>query len=198
MSQALAQLAGEVCTSERTLRRGVASALIRAQHSSARGVVLSEREAAWIRHHWSLVSDLRRVLRTEPNVELAVLFGSVARGEEVAGASDVDLLVGLRRPAAGALAALRERLRRCLTVEVHVVALDAPLRNPTLLSEILRDGRPLIDRAQTWRRLHDQAGSARARSDRRGRELRAEALAALDYFRDLAATRARAPVGARS
>jgi predicted nucleotidyltransferase len=198
MSQALAQLACEVGTSERTLRRGAATALIRAQRSGTTGVVLSASEAAWVRRHWSLVSDLRHVLRTEPNVELAVLFGSVARGEDVAGASDIDLLVGLRRPAAGALAELCERLQRRLAVKVHVVPLDAAQRNPSLLGEVLRDGRPLVDRAQSWARLRTQAGPARARAERYGRELRTEALAALDYFRDLAAARERAPVGIRT
>lgn len=194
MSRALAQLASEVGTSERTLRRGAASTLVRAQRSAATGVVLSEHEAAWIRSHWSLVSDLRRVLRTEPNVELAVLFGSVARSEDVTEASDVDLLVGLRRPSAGALAALRERLQRRLAVELHVVPLDAARRNPSLLGEVLRDGRPLVDRAQRWARLRAQAGPTHARAQRHGRELRTEALAALDYFRDLAASRDRASV----
>ena len=41
-----------------------------------------------------LVADLRRALRTEPNVRLAVLYGSLARGDEDAG-SDLDLLVSL-------------------------------------------------------------------------------------------------------
>ena len=44
---------------------------------------------------WSLLSALRRALRTEPNVRLAVVYGSFARGDDVSD-SDLDLLVSLR------------------------------------------------------------------------------------------------------
>jgi predicted nucleotidyltransferase len=198
MSGVLKQLADDVGASERTLRRGVGSGLIRARRPSSRRLLLSEDEATWVRLHWSLIAQLRGALRTEPNVELAVLFGSFARGGEVAGVSDLDLLVGLRRAAPGALEALRLRLGRQLPVEVQLVPLEAALSNPRLLSEVLRDGRPLVDREQTWPRLQAQAGQARAQADQLAGELRVGAHAALGYFQELAAARARSPVGAGS
>jgi predicted nucleotidyltransferase len=199
MSLMLKRLAGEVGVSERTLRRGVGSELIRARRPSSRRLVVSEDEAAWVRLHWSLVGRLRGALRTEPNVELAVLFGSVARGDDLAGISDVDLLVELRRPFPGALEALRLRLNRQLPAEVvQLVSLEGARRNPRLLTEVLRDGRPLVDRGGSWPRLRAQARQAQAEVDRLEDELHAGSQAALGYFQDLAAARARSPLRAGS
>src|SRR5271169_6521959 len=125
MSLVLKRLADEVGVSERTLRRGVAGELIRARRPSSRRLGVPEDEAAWVRLHWSLVSRLRGALRTEPNLKLVVLFGSLARGDGVAGVSDVDLLVECSRPFPGALEALRLRLSRQLGAEVQIVPLEA-------------------------------------------------------------------------
>ncbi len=194
MSLALKLLADEVGVSERTLRRGVGGGLIQAQRPSSRRLLLSDREAAWVRSHWRLVRDLRGALRTEPNVDLAVIFGSAARGDEVAGASDIDLLVGLRRPLPGALEALRSRLTARLSVAVQLVPMEAARRNPRLLAEVLRDGRPLIDRGGGWPLLQAQAGLVQAHTERQAEESRQSARAALGYFQTLAATRAQSPI----
>ena len=198
MSLVLKRLADEVGVSERTLRRGVGSELIRARRPSSRQLVVSGDEATWIRRHWSLVGRLRGALRTEPNVELAVLFGSAARGDDLAGISDVDLLVELRRPFPGALEGLRLRLDRQLPAEVQLVPLEGARRNPRLLAEVLRDGRPLVDRGGSWPRLQAQARQARAEVDRLVDELHAESQAALGYFQSLAAARDRSALGAGS
>jgi predicted nucleotidyltransferase len=181
--------------SERTLRRCVGSELIRARRPSSRQLLLSQEEAAWVRSHWPLIATLRGALRTEPNVELAVLFGSTARGDDVAGISDLDLLVGLRRRSPGALEALRLRLSARLPAEVQIVPPDAVLDNPRLLAEVLRDGRPLVDREQAWPLLQVRARQTRVLVDRLGDESREGARAALGYFQELAAVRAQSPVG---
>ena len=196
MSLVLEQLAEEVGVSERTLRRGVGSGLIRARRPSSRRLLVSDQEAAWVRRHWPLVGELRGSLRTEPNLELVVLFGSVARGDDMEGMSDVDLLVELRRHAPGALEALRLRLSRRLPVEVQVVSLEGARHNPRLLAEILRDGRPLVDREQAWSRLQALATQTQAQAERLDDGLRVEAQAAVGYFQRLAAARAHSPVGA--
>jgi predicted nucleotidyltransferase len=196
MSSVLKGLADEVGVSERTLRRAVGSELIRAQRPSTRRLLLSEEEATWVRLHWPLVGRLRSALRTEPNLELAVLFGSAARGDDVAGTSDLDLLVGFRRQFPGALEALRLRLSGQLPAEVQLVPLSVARHNPRLLSEVLRDGRPLVDREQSWSRLRAQADQTQAQAERLGGESREGARAALGYFQELAAARARSPVGA--
>jgi predicted nucleotidyltransferase len=151
---------------------------------------------AWVRSHWSLVSQLLAILRTEPNVELAVLFGSVARGSDVEDASDVDLLVELRRPFPGALEALRHRLAERLQPAVELVPLRVAVRDPHLLAEVLRDGRPLVDRGHLWPKLQAQRGETQAHADRAGRRLHKEAHAAVGYFQRLAAERALSSTGA--
>lgn len=198
MGLELGLLAEEVGVSERTIRRGVASRLIRAARPGSGGIALTDAEAAWVRGHWHIVGELRAALRTEHNVELAVLFGSTARGEEVAGISDVDLLVGLRQPATGALGELGERLSRRLDFEPQLVSCDVALRNPLLLAEIARDGRPLIDRGAAWARLRARAEGGKARAGRQLSDLRSEARVAVEYFRELAAERARAPLAGGS
>lgn len=195
MGSVLEQLASEVGVSERTLRRAVVGGLIRARRPSSRRLLLPDSEATWVRSHWSLVSQLLAILRTEPNLELVVLFGSVARGDEAKGVSDVDLMVEFRRPFPGVLEALRLRLNRQLPVEVQLVPLEGARRNPRLLTEVLRDGRPLVDREQSWRHLQAHAGEAQAQADQLGDELRVGAQAALGYFQRLAAARARSPLG---
>ena len=190
MSLPLDTLADEVGVHGRTLRRAAAGGLIHARRLSARRISLSEVETVWVRSHWPLVGQLLAALRTEPNVELAVLFGSVARGVDVAGSSDVDLLVKLRRPSPGALDALRRRLGERLRADVEIVPFQAAVRDPMLLSEILRDGRPLVDRAEAWPGLQAQRYEAQTLADRAGRRLHQEARVALGYFQRLAAERA--------
>jgi predicted nucleotidyltransferase len=196
MSLVLERLAREVGVHERTLRRAVGSGLIHARRQSARRLSLSDSEAAWVRSHWPLVGQLLVVLRTEPNLQLAVLFGSVARGDDVQGASDVDLLVELRRSHAAALHALRRRLGERVGREVQLVPLQAARRDPHLLAEVLRDGRPLVDRGHVWSQLQAQREQTREQAALTGRELREEAHAALDYFQRLATERAPVATGA--
>jgi predicted nucleotidyltransferase len=195
MSLVLERLACEVGVQERTLRRAVGSGLIHARRPSARRLTLPDSEAAWVRSHWPLVGQLLAVLRTEPNLQLAVLFGSVARGDDVQGASDVDLLVELRRSDAAALHALRRRLSERVGREVQLVPLQAARRDPHLLAEVLRDGRPLVDRGQTWAQLQAQREQTQKQAASAGRELRDEAHAALDYFGRLAGQRAPSALG---
>jgi predicted nucleotidyltransferase len=189
MSLALEQLAREVGVNERTLRRAANSGLIRARRPSSRRLSLVDPETAWVRSHWPLVGQLLAALRTEPNVELAVLFGSVARGTDVTDVSDLDLLIGLRRPFPGALEALRQRVDRHLQSDVQLVPLQTATRDPQLLAEVLRDGRPLVDRADAWPRLQAQREQTQAQADLASRALREESHAAVGYFQRLAAER---------
>ncbi len=189
MSLLLEQLASEVGVHERTLRRAVGSGLIHARRTSPRRLVLTDSESEWVRAHWELIGRLRAVLRTEPNVALAVLFGSMARGDDVPGSSDVDLFVALRSASPGALAALHARLTERLRQDVQLVSLDTARHDPRLMSEVLRDGRPLVDRGGMWTQLQEQRGQTLREAAAAGNELRDEARAALDYFQRLAAER---------
>ena len=148
----LAALAADLGTTDRTLRRAIAEGLIHAERPTPRTVELTPRERVYLRRYWSRLAQLRSALRTEPNVETAVLFGSVARGTDHSG-SDVDLLVSLRRDTPLAAAALAARLDRKIGASVQVTRLAAAQESPVLLAEALRDGRLLVERGGNWQRL---------------------------------------------
>ncbi len=155
MSQALSVSADRLGCSERTLRRYVNEGLLRGRRVARRQLELPGVEEEYLAGHWELLSHLRRALRTEPGVRLAVLFGSAAVAEDDV-LSDVDLLVCHRDPSPRTLAGLRLRLRRVLERPVDVVALGEAETMPTLLSDILREGRVLVDRDGLWQCLRER------------------------------------------
>lgn len=176
MNADLTTLAGELATTERTLRRAVAQGLLRAERPSPRKLEIPVKEREFLRRSWRLLSQLRKAFRTEPSVALAVLYGSAARGEMHSG-SDVDVLVALRRGADKR--ALASRLSERLGLQVQLVSLgDAQQRAPLLLAEALREGRVLVDRKNLWPHLRQQrpkieraAARERDRVDREFSEL---------------------------
>lgn len=107
----LAELADELGVDARTLRRAAADGTIRCERVGARRQRVSEDERRYAAGHWSLLSALRRALRTEPNVRLAVVYGSFARGDDTPD-SDLDLLVSLREDHADAAVKLAAQLDR--------------------------------------------------------------------------------------
>lgn len=115
------------------------------------------------------VHALRTALEADERVRLAVLYGSVARGDEDE-TSDIDLLVSLTgdRPADRyRLAAELERLsdRRVDVARLERVESTAPL----LLHRALQEGRVLVDRDGRWHALGERREEihARARDDYR-------------------------------
>lgn len=150
----LRTLARQLDVPERTLRRAAAQGLIRGRRLSQRRYKTTLREEAYLRSHWDLLSGLRRALRTEPGVRLAILFGSLARGEGVE-SSDVDLLVSLRDDSAGAVAGLSGRLRERVGRDIQIVRLADGQRSPALMLDVLSDGRVLVDRDDRWGLLVD-------------------------------------------
>jgi predicted nucleotidyltransferase len=156
----LRALARHLEVPERTVRRAAAQGLIRGERLSERRFKTSLREESYLRSHWGLLRALRQALRTEPNVRLAVLFGSLARGEE-SEFSDVDLLVALRDETAGAVAGLSARLGERIGRDVQLVLLEEVERSPALMLDALNDGRVLVDRDGVWARL--RAGERRWR-----------------------------------
>jgi hypothetical protein len=69
--------------------------------------------------------------------------------------------------------ALTERLRRSTGVVVEVVALEDAASRPSLMVEIVRDGRVLIDRDGRWAHLRAQKDCIAVRAER-DRQLLAE------------------------
>ena len=149
----LQQLAREIGADERTLRRAVQSGAVRARRPSPRHLEIESGERAYLKEFWSLLVELRRALRTEPNVRLAVLYGSRSRGDATAD-SDVDLLVVLRHDSHDAHSGLAQRLGDALGAEIDLAFLnDVERRDPIFLSAVLDDGRVLVDRDGAWSEL---------------------------------------------
>jgi len=148
----LDDLAAEVGASGRTLRRAMQRGTIRCSRWSPRKVTVPVMERVYVRAHWPLIRALVQTLRTQPSARLAVLFGSVARGDEQPG-SDLDLLLELRDDDYLARAELRDRLEAVSGRGVQLVSLEQAEDAPLLLVDVLRDGRVLVDRDRHWLRL---------------------------------------------
>ena len=172
MSAALRELAESLRVNERTLRRAWALGTLRGTRPTPYRLDLPVEERIYLRRHWPTLGRLRRALRTEPSLSMAVVFGSVARGDDNV-QSDVDLLVALRSPGLRQRVALAERLRERTGLALEVVALEDALRHPSLMLEVLRDGRVLIDRDGYWPDLRAQRKRIETQAER-DRQLRAE------------------------
>lgn len=149
MGRALDKEAAGLRCSERTLRRYINDGLLRGHQLEGFRFELPAEEARYARRHWGLLRGLRAALRTERDVRLAVLFGSVATGDDT-DASDVDLLVVCRREDARAMAALRQRLSDATAREVQLVRLNDARAAPGLLADALVEGRAIVDRDGLW------------------------------------------------
>lgn len=172
-------LARELKADERSLRRAVDIGALRCHRPSPRRFEIDEAECEYLRGHWPTLAGLRTALRTEPNVRTAVLFGSTARGTEV-DESDLDLLVELRNNSIADVAQIEARLGQRLGREVQVVLLSEAETKPPLLFTILQEGRPLLDRDGSWRKIARQRGQLEKRAAaRRAKQSRA-ARAVLD------------------
>lgn len=175
MLTALPELARELHTTDRTLRRAVDEGLVRGERVSPRKFEMPISERTYLRASWPVLRELRDAFRTEPSVRAAILFGSFARGDQHS-KSDVDILVD-REPGPG-LRALARRLSDRLDRRVQLVALEDADSAPLLLAEVLRDGRVLVDRNGTWRRLLDRKPAVERRAARERRRVDAEFAAA--------------------
>jgi uncharacterized protein len=177
-------VAQEVGAHGRTLRRAVERGLLRGTRRGAREVVLPPSERSYVRAHWPLVSRLLEALRKQPNVRLAVLFGSLARGSDRPD-SDLDVLVRFRDDDHRARAELVDELRAASGRRVQLVSVDQAEEAPLLLADALGDGRVLVDRDGEWRllRRRERRILQRARADdKRIQRLAWEAPEALEHI----------------
>lgn len=134
----------------------------------------------YLHSYWPLISSLRRALRTEHSVRLAVLYGSFARGDDDAG-SDVDLLVSLAHPRPSARSQLSARLQRVVDRHVDIAVLEqVEVRAPLLLDRVLEEGRVLIDRDKQWRKLGERQSTIHARALQSHRSQMADAARAIE------------------
>jgi predicted nucleotidyltransferase len=176
----LQELAADLDVEERTLRRAVSQGTLRASRSGPRRLRLVPGEREYLRAHWPLISGLRRALRTEQGVRLAVLYGSLARGDEDAD-SDLDLLVSFAEDRLSAGIELAVRLERVHDRRVDIADLErVEARAPLLLDRVLEEGRVLVDRDGQWRLLWERRRAIRARARRDHRRQMAGATRAIE------------------
>lgn len=153
----LRRVAAELSIPERTLKRAAAEGLIWGERISPRRFRVTFDEEAYLRSHWGLLHMLRAALRTEPNVRLAVLFGSTAKGDDCED-SDIDVLVALADPSVGRLVGLTERLSARLGRDVQLVRLADAENVPVLMADVIEQGRVLVDRQHCWSGLQEAVG----------------------------------------
>jgi len=180
MRSDLPALARDIGVPERTLRRAVQRGTVRCHRPGVRQVELASDERAYLRDNWQTISTLTEALRTERNVRLAVLFGSMARGH--AGPdSDIDVLVSLAEDRPDAAVKLAVRLERTLGRSVDIARLErVDAQAPLLLDRVLDEGRVLVDRDGQWRLLSERHGVIRARARRDHRRQMAGAARAIE------------------
>lgn len=174
-------LADDVGTSERTLRRAINQGTLRATRLSPRRLRLPEAERRYVAQRWGLLAGLREVLRTEQNVRFALLFGSVARGDDL-DSSDVDLMVEMRDSSLDRIADLSIKLESHLGRRVDLLTTEEAQANPLLLADAIAQGRVLIDRENTWEELRADEARLRRLGHRRESRRKREVLAQLDRW----------------
>ncbi|WP_445152767.1 type VII toxin-antitoxin system MntA family adenylyltransferase antitoxin [Baekduia sp. Peel2402] len=150
--ESLRQLALTLDVPERTLRRAAVEGLIRGERVSERRYRTTLREEDYLRRHWPVLRELRATLRTEPSVRLAVLFGSVARGDDHPG-SDIDVAVEMGNATPGQVAEVSARLSERLDRDVQLVRFADARGAPALMTDVLTHGRVLVDRDRRWATL---------------------------------------------
>ncbi len=174
------QLAKEVGAEERTLRRAAAQGSLHCRRIGPRRLRFDPGEREYLWRHWEFLSELRQALRTERHVRLAVLYGSLARGDGDDG-SDLDLLVSSSSDRPSTSIDLAMRLapifdRRVDVARLPQVESDAPL----LLDRILDEGRVLVDRDGLWQPLRARRRAIRARASRSHRRQMSNAARAIE------------------
>lgn len=182
MRSTLPDIAAQLGADARTLRRAAQRGTVRCRRPAPRSLELAAGELAYLQSHWELLGILTRALRTEPNVDLAVLYGSAARGSEHLG-SDLDILVSFRDNTQASTAILARRLEEHTGVAMDIASLARVRKqSPLLLLQVIDEGRVLVDRDDTWQELRDAretiARAARRQMERE-RKQAAESLASL-------------------
>ena len=175
----LAMLAQITGTSERTLRRAANRGTIRAIRRSPRRVLVPSSEHEFVRRRWPLIRGLIQELRTLPNVRLATLFGSTARGDDSPG-SELDVLVQLRNDGLDERAQVAERLEAASGRPVQLVSLEDALGAASLLAAAHSDGRVLVDREGGWQTLKSREPAIRREAQKADRQLKVDAWSALE------------------
>jgi len=185
----LQRLAWEVGAPERTLRRAVSTGMLRCRRPTPRRLEIDVEERAYLRSHWELLSRLREVLRTEPNVRFAAIFGSVARGDESEASDIIDLVIDFARRDRRGRIRLANNVEAVSGRRAQLLHLrDVELCAPDLLGEVLVEGRVLVDRNDHWPELMRRRRQILERARDARQELLASERAATSRFEREAAS----------
>ncbi len=79
------ELAADLAVATGTLRQAASRGTFHVSGDKSRDVQLAPGEREYLCAHWPLLSELRDALLPEYEVRLAVLYGSLARGDEDGG-----------------------------------------------------------------------------------------------------------------
>jgi predicted nucleotidyltransferase len=172
-------LSEQLGVSERTLRRAVNEGALRATRPSPRTLHMSFAERRYTRRAWPILAALRNALRTERNVRLAVLFGSLARGSEKM-TSDVDVLVEMADSNLDRVVDLKSKLAEVTGRRIDIVRREDAETEPALWSVIASEGRVLVDRDNRWPDLVRGAAHVQDGARRRQQTRTRAALAGID------------------
>lgn len=173
------ELARDTGAEERTLRRAASQGTLHARRTGPRRLRLAPGEREYLHAHWPLLSELRKALRTRRDVRLAVLYGSLARGDEDAD-SDLDLLISPAGERFIVVSDLESALRHVTDRRVDVALLKRVEAGAALLLDrILDEGRVLVDRDGEWPALHERRRAIRVRAQRAHRRQMASAARAI-------------------
>ena len=184
----LQKLAWEVGVPERSLRRAVSVGTLRCRRPTPRRLEVDATERAYLRSHWALLAQLRAVLRTEPNVRFAAIFGSLARGDERAD-SDLDLVIEFRRRDRRGRIRLAGKLEAVSKRRVQMLHLrDLEECAPDLLGAIVLEGRVLVDRDERWPGLLRRRQQIFQRAKQENEQLQAAERKAIARFARAAAS----------
>jgi predicted nucleotidyltransferase len=168
------------------MRRAAADGTIRCERLGSRRQNVDDQEYRYAVTHWPLLAKLRKLLRTEPNVRLAVVYGSTARGDDTS-SSDLDLLVSFAEDHPEAAVKLAVRLEHGLGRAVDVGRLDRVRDTaPLLLLQVIDSGRIVLDRDGMWAELQTQRDAIEREAHRAHQAQRRRARISVDEL--LAAT----------
>lgn len=149
LARSARDLASDTGVSPAQIADWIRNGTVRAENRAS-GLEVSDPERDWTMSHGELLRGLTEQLRFEPSVELVVLFGSSARGDDRED-SDVDLIVdgSFRSDTRHRLRTLG-RLYEVLPRTVQTLTLDELESVPELAKSARRDGRVLVDRRGVW------------------------------------------------
>lgn len=170
------------------MRRAVSAGTLRCRRPSPRRLEIDAAERAYLRSHWELLARLRAVLRTEPNVRFAAIFGSLARGDERAD-SDLDLVVEFGRRDRRGRTRLAGKMEAASGRRVQMLHLrDLEECAPDLLGEVVLEGRVLVDRDGCWPGLRGEQRQIFQRAKLADEQLQAAERKAIARFERAAAS----------